>query len=104
MPISLMPSALQYLKWPTPLFNGIGLMADAEFQYLFDMVKACKKNYTDDWENKCPGGPGIAVRLHVMQMQTIEPDGWLWPYMGVCMILFFGFRSLAMLIMHRRNR
>jgi len=101
LPVSLIPSSLQWMKWICPLYYGLNIITLSEFSYVYKEEALCKSNFGGVWKEHCPG---TAVSLDMLNVRDAHAGYFWWPYVGVCLLLSVGLRLIAYLTLIHKSR
>jgi len=101
LPVTLIPSSLQWMKWICPLFYGLNILSLSEFSYVYKEEAMCKSSYGEAWRDHCPG---TAASLDILEVRDVHPNGFWWPYVGVCLLLSTVLRFIAYLTLVHKSR
>jgi len=102
VPPDMVPASLQWMKWACPLFYGMSLLSETEFDYVFEAVKECKEQYGDQWatQESCLSW---SQRVEILRYRDVTESA---IKMNVLMLvgLAIFFRTLAVIILHRTTK
>eukprot|EP00425_Heterocapsa_triquetra_P015489 CAMPEP_0195152998 /NCGR_PEP_ID=MMETSP0448-20130528/182927_1 /TAXON_ID=66468 /ORGANISM="Heterocapsa triquestra, Strain CCMP 448" /LENGTH=715 /DNA_ID=CAMNT_0040191763 /DNA_START=73 /DNA_END=2221 /DNA_ORIENTATION=+ len=101
LPVSLIPTSIQWVKWICPLYHGLNMISLSEFGYVYKEEALCKSNHGERWRESCPG---TAASLDILEVADVHQGDFWWPSMGSCVLLAVGLRFLGYLVMVRKSR
>lgn len=101
LPVSKIPSSLQWVKYLCPLKYAINLATMTEFHYIKDSMDACESKNP---EEECRGlFPGDYLREGLIENQGVLWSDWAVD-VAVLTGLFIAFRTISLILLWRKGK
>jgi len=101
LPVSKIPSSLQWVKYLCPLKYAINLATMTEFHYIKDSMDTCESLHP---EQVCRGlYPGDYLREGLIENEGVQWSDWAVD-VAILTGLFVAFRTISLILLWRKGK